>query len=378
MKIVRVSDYDEFKGYKEEWDTLLLKSRADNIFLTYEWIDAYIRHFLKKRDLFILKVLDDQRLIGIAPLMIRRCRYFGLPVRVVSFIGTVISDRMNFITDADKKKAIGLILDYLMTVQREWDFIDLQEIADDTGTEDVIKEWLKDRKCINILGPSSRCLFIDFNREDGLSPCQRFSKSFQEKYRRANNKRPFLNLEFKGYRDNGSGSERLFADTCMIERHSWKVRKRKGIFSKADSRDFHREIFDRFLKNRWIYLSILKSDGRPIAYRYGYLYNRRVYSYNHSFDERYSNVSPGRMLVLWTLKGCVKEGISEYDFLRGEERWKGMLTKDFRTHNRIRIFRTTFYSKCLYYLQSRLMPYLKNKKTLHNAWMRIKENLGWA
>ena len=196
LKITRISNYREFESCETIWNDLVSTSATRNVFLAFEWIDAYIRHFLKNGELLILKILDGNELVGIAPLMITRCRYFGLPVRVVSFIGTVISDRMDFIMDGNKQKGIGLVLDYLMDIEREWDFIDLHEIAEDTGTTEAIGIWLRHKKCINILGPTSKNFFISFNREGGFSPCQRFAKSFSEKYRRAKNKRPSSHRRF--------------------------------------------------------------------------------------------------------------------------------------------------------------------------------------
>lgn len=378
MKIVRVSDYDEFKGSKEEWGALLSRSGTSNIFLTYEWIDACIRHFLKGRGLLILKVLDADRLIGIAPLMIKRSRYLGFPVKTVSFIGTLISDRMDFIVDGDKRKIMGLVLDYLMHIEREWDFIDLREIPDDTGTMDAVKEWLRNRKGTNILGPSSKAFFVDFGGQQAVALSQIFSKKFHKEYRQAKNKGTDLDLKFERYTNETIiGAERFFSEICAIEGNSWQGRARKGIFSKEDNKSFHGEIFDRFSKNRWIDLSILRLDGKPIAYKYDYLYRQRLYSYNQSFDEKYSHLSPGTMLMMWALKDSAEKGISEFDFLKGEEKWKAALTQSFKVHDRIRISGNAFYPRCLTYLRTRFIPYVKNIKAVYRVWKKIREVLGW-
>jgi len=76
-------------------------------------------------------------------------------------------------------------------------------------------------------------------------------------------------------------------------------------------------------------------------------------------------------------KGCDKKGISEFDFLRGDETWKRLLTKAFKTHSRVRIFRRTPCSRCLYFLQSTVMPFLKKSRFLYSAWIKTKEMLGW-
>ncbi|MDP8229683.1 MAG: GNAT family N-acetyltransferase [Candidatus Gorgyraea atricola] len=375
MKIKRISIYKEFTECKDSWDELVSRSNADNIFLTYDWIDGVIRHFYKDASLLILNVFDDEKLVGIAPLVIRKYRYFGLQVKAVCFIGTIYSDRMDFIMDGDGKKALGLILDYLETIKEEWDFIDLQEILDGTGTSETIETWLKDKRYMNILGPSSKVFFMDLNGKDRDAKQKKFSKKFNREFKQAKNRGLGLELDFKRQRDKIAEPGRFFSDICRVEGDSWQGKEKKGIFSKQATRDFHKEMFSVFAEKGWVDLSILKLDGRTIAYMYDYCYGKMIYSYNASFDRRYSCFSPGTMLMLWILKDSIERGIPELDFLRGEEGWKKNLTKTFKTHNRIRIFRDTFYSGCLYLLYLKIMPFLKKSRFLHRAWMKTKEML---
>jgi len=96
-----------------------------------------------------------------------------------------------------------------------------------------------------------------------------------------------------------------------------------------------------------------------------------------AFDKRYSKSSPGTMLMWWALKDSLARDVSEFDFVKGEDLWKNRFTQDFKVHNRIRVFRNGLYGRFLYCLQSRIMPYMKSKKNLHEAWMKIKEKMGW-
>lgn len=376
LRIAEVSNYDEFTKRRDAWEDLLSRSGIDNIFLTYEWVDACIRYFCKGQRLLILNVFKGDRLVGIAPLMIRRYKYFGLPVRAVFFIGTIISDRMDFILGGHKEESIALIMDYLIDMKSDWDFIDLQEIAEHTASREIIEAWLKGRKLLNIIGPSTKSFFIEFNENKDYF-YETFSKGFNAGLKKIKKKDPDSNAEFKRYINKDIETEKLFSVLTEIERHSWKAERQSGIFSKEDSTNFHREIFDIFSKKRWLYLSILSLDEKPIAYVYNYLYGKRSYNYSIAFDKRYSKLSPGTILMLWTLKDSLMRDLSEFDFARGEGSWKKMLTQDFKVHNRVRIFKDTLYCRFLYCLQSRIMPYMKGKKNLHGAWMKIKDKMGW-
>ena len=121
MKIIEISDYNKFSESKAEWEDLLSRSKVDNVFLTHDWIDGCVRHFYADERLLILNVFDGDNLVGIAPLIIKRDKYFGLPLKTVCFIGTSISDRMDFILDGNKEEVISFIFDYLISMKKEWD-----------------------------------------------------------------------------------------------------------------------------------------------------------------------------------------------------------------------------------------------------------------
>lgn len=378
MKIIEVSDYKKFMDRKAEWEDLLSRSKVNNIFLTHDWIDSCIRHFYANDRLLILNVFNGANLTGIAPLAIKKEKYFGLLVKTVSFIGTSISDRMDFILDGNKEEIIELIFDYLISIKEEWDFIDLQEFAEYTGNMSAIERYVKDRKVINIFGTAKKSYFINFDASREFI-FQKFSKKLNRRFKKINNKNIGLNLEFQRYSNGNIKAEGLFAEAEAIEGRSWKGKKQSGIFLKKETRDFHREILNRFSKNRWIDFSILSVNKKPVAYIYNYLYGHRAYNYSVAFDKKYSDISAGTMLMWWILRDSKFLGVVlEFDFARGEDSWKTRFTQNFRIHSRVRIFKDAFYSKCLYLLQSRIMPFMRGVKILHSAWMKIKDVLRWT
>ena len=207
--------------------------------------------------------------------------------------------------------------------------------------------------------------------------CQDFSKKFHRKLTKVNNKWHGLDLSFERYTGGGISGDKVFSELNAIEDRSWKGDERSGIFSNPVSLGFHKEIFSKFSDNGYLDLSILNLGSRPIAYIYNYLYGRRSYNYSIAFDKKYSKLSPGTLLMLWALADSSSKDIKEFDFARGEGDWKARFTKDFRMHDRIRVFKNTAYSRILYYLQSGIMPYMKRRKAIYNLWMKLKGWLGW-
>ena len=376
LRIKEVSDYTEFAGYKTQWRDLCFRSRLNNIFLTFDWIDLYVRHFCKNKRLLILTVYDKDVLVGIAPLMIKRHRYHGLDSRCLCFIGTDIFDRTDFIVDGDKEKIIMSMLDYLIKISNRWNYIDLQEISEDTGTLDIIRDWLVQRGIVNLLESQEKSFYMQLNG-DRNSLLEKFERRFEQKMRKIKNRGSDLNLQFKRY-TNGEIDEDLLSSISLIMKHSWKGRRRKSIFSGKVTGNFHREMLKKSSNNKWLDLSVLSVDGKPIAFIYNYLYSQRLSNYSMEFDDRYSHISPGTILMYWILKDPSSRDVLEFDFGKGEEAWKERFTKKFRMHNRIRIFKDDSCSKILYLqhlLYLKIKPCLKRNKALYRGLTRIKDVL---
>lgn len=374
LRIAEISDYNEFKNYREPWDDFLKKSPANNIFLTYDWIDACIRHFCMDERLMILNVFKGERLIGIAPLMIKRYTYLGIRTRSVCFIGTGVSDRMDFILEEDKEAVMTLMLNYIMKLSSEWDIVDLQEIMEDTGTIDMAKKWLSDKNISNLLGPSFNSFLISFNGNNDILS-QKFSNRFYRKLRKAKKRNPALDIKCDRYMNGDIAAKCALSDINTIIKNSWQGRTQRSIFSKSSIKDFHREIFDRFCEKGWVDLATLKANGQPIAYVYNYLYMQRAYNYSMEFDKRYAYFSPGTTLMFWLLSDSVPRDISEFDFGKGDEPWKSGLTRSFKPHTRLRIFRDTRYGRVLRFLCSELVPFLKRNKIIHRVLSGMKQRI---
>src|SRR4051794_23919497 len=64
---VRLLEPKEFDTLKEKWNALLSKSRSDTVFLRWEWMHTWWRHFGRNRTLFLIGAESDGELVGLAP-----------------------------------------------------------------------------------------------------------------------------------------------------------------------------------------------------------------------------------------------------------------------------------------------------------------------
>jgi len=89
ITVEKVVTREEFKGLAAAWSSLLQESASDTLFLTHEWLNAWWEVFGSERELYILLVRDSEELIGIAPLIRREVRHYGLlPFRRLEFLAS--------------------------------------------------------------------------------------------------------------------------------------------------------------------------------------------------------------------------------------------------------------------------------------------------
>ena len=75
-------------------------------------------------------------------------------------------------------------------------------------------------------------------------------------------------------------------------------------------------------ENDWLQLSFFTLGGEKAAAYMSFIYDQRLWVYNSGWNLKYSEFSPGWVLLANLLKWSNDNGIHEFDFMRGGERYK--------------------------------------------------------
>ncbi len=75
-------------------------------------------------------------------------------------------------------------------------------------------------------------------------------------------------------------------------------------------------------------MTFLMADGESAAASYGFEYAGRLYWYLSGFASQYAKYSVGSVLIMQLLRNAIDQGLSEFDFLTGDEAYK----KNWDTH----------------------------------------------
>lgn len=93
---------------------------------------------------------------------------------------------------------------------------------------------------------------------------------------------------------------------------------RKGSFMDDSMEAFFRDLLDI----EGSVVSILLGGGSPVAGAFGFLDADTYYLYNSGFAPEAGGASPGVVLVDRLIAAAIDRGLSRFDFLKGDERYK--------------------------------------------------------
>lgn len=334
---------ESFSQLENIWNILLQNSNSNNPFLTFQWQKTYWRYFAGNKKLFIITIKNKEKIIAIFPLMITT----NLGFKKIQFIGTSISDYLDFIIEKGKEEeSIKIFILWLKENEKLWDLIDLQQIPSLSLNFSILKKILLENNLSFYDSLQEICPFISLpeNYDEFKSfLSKRFSKNITYYSR-------LLQKSFKV--DYDLISENSFLDERMDElfklhQTRWQKEKLPGAFFSKKRKLFHKEIAREFLKENWLRLYTLSLDRKISAVLYGFVYNEKFYYYLSGFDYKLSKYSIGTLLTSFCIKEAILNKLKEFDFLRGGEEYKYKWTKDEKQNKCLQIFKKESKSKIL-------------------------------
>ncbi len=313
---------------KEDWTSLLEKSKCDTIFLTWEWMHTWWECFQEDKQLFILAVYDEnENLVGLAPLCKDKKKISIISVlNYIRFLGTmpVSSDHLDFILyQGREKEALEAIVEYLFKENR-WDFCLLSNIPATSLTGRLLKEIMGNRPFQSEISQVCPYIPLPDQIEDFYSSLSGNIRNTIKRKRRSLHKKydDFELVIWENPDEIDDAMERLFE----LHEKRWVIVKHKGHFIRNDIRKFHKKIARIFLNSDMLRLYFLRVREDYVATLYTFKYNNKLFYYQGGWDPKWSKDRVGNILTSLAIEDAINKGYSEYDFLRGTELYKTQLT----------------------------------------------------
>src|SRR5204863_7867824 len=109
-------------------------------------------------------------------------------------------------------------------------------------------------------------------------------------------------------------------DAFAVHEVRWRGRPDGSGFATPAGRQFHRAALRRLAELGIPRIVALRLDGRPLAFHYFFLFERRLSVHRLAFDPAYARHSPGPLDTPDAIEAAAADGATIVEFLGGAER----------------------------------------------------------
>jgi len=295
-------------------ETLRTDSRQNlywsSVFVLPDWMRVWWQVFGAGNEMSIRTVRDGDKIIGVAPLMVKD--------GTACFIsGTDVCDYNDFITVPGREK------DFFYTLLDDMKHrnilnLDLKHVRPDST---VIKSFT--------IVAEGRGYAVSTVKED-VSVEMELPATFEEYLeeldtkQRHEVKRKMRRLTEEGKIEyhyiNSGGTLTPSMDTFF--RMFVESRQDKADFLTEKMKSYFNLLADTMAGNGLLRLGVLELDSKPVAEIMCFDYNDCIYLYNSGYDPRYVSLSAGLISKVFAIKDSIEKKKKRFDFLKGAETYK--------------------------------------------------------
>jgi CelD/BcsL family acetyltransferase involved in cellulose biosynthesis len=311
----------DFSGIDPQaWNDLLKESAFDSPFMRHEYQRAWWEHRgggeWPDAQLMLVSACEDEKLVGIAPLFL--AEHDG--GRALMLNGSIeISDYLDLIVRRDDHaRFLKGLLDFLASRPTDsWRGLDWYNLPDSSPTLAALKAESARRGWVHheeMYRPTPR-IPLGGTFEEYLARVEKKQRhEIRRKMRRAEESGRGVRWYISDMRDPEAEID-AFLDLMEHDQN-------KANFLHDPMRAQMRSIIRAAHENGWLWLAFLEADGQRAAAGLNFDYKDKLWGYNAGVDRAFMDLSPGWVLLAYTLQWCCENGRAEFDFMRGDEEYK--------------------------------------------------------
>ena len=342
--IIEINQIGDLESYKLTWAALHAETPRASFFSTLEWLQTYWRHFGQKQRLRVLIARSSNRPIGIVPLVIRKEPTRLGTVRVLTYPLDYWGSTYQPL-GACQASTLSLAIRHLAATPRDWDLFEPRWVPaqSDLGRLENAME-LAGMACRST--PHQTFSTIDYSHYSSWRAYldSRSAKTRHELRRKQRQLRRGHTVEHIRYRPDPSragGGEpawRLYDECLEIARKSWQAKSTTGnTLCQESVQSFLAEAHEQAAHLGMLDLNLLKVDGQPVAYFYGYHTHGVLTGLRMGYDPS-GPKGAGAVLLSMVLEESFQRGDPMIDLGVGAEGFKSKLrtsvTKTYRLSHR--------------------------------------------
>lgn len=310
MPVELIHSIERLHAIKPEWDRLWQSLPQAAPFQHSGWILPWWDCFGSGR-LFSFAVWEGETLAALALLFLHQ--WDGR--RQVTFLGNGVSDHLDVLAGRPGQHAPA-ILAALAERSAEWDLCDLQDLPECSGMlqapapvgfeAEICPQYI----CSEIALPAAWKAYADA-LPHGL---RRNLRRYRSQLASAGEVR----IESAGTACFTEYLEALF----NLHRCRWASKNEAGMLDGEAKERFHRVAARNLWDAGLARLHGIRLNGTLVAVVYAFVRGARAYSYLGGFAPDLARFSPGALILEYSIQQAMAEGVTIFDFLRGEESYK--------------------------------------------------------
>jgi len=335
MNFILHKDFSDLSA--TAWNTLVEQSIADTPFSRYEYLSEWWQtlgggEWMGKSGegektsplLVLVSATENDQLIGIAPLFITE--YDGQ--QALMLVGSIeISDYLDLIVrEQDLPRFLSELFDFLTSpeVKAEgpspyaWTAVDWYNIPDSSPTRAALQVEFEKRGWqyqAEIYRPTPR-IPLNGSFEEYLARIDKKQRhEIRRKMRRAAESE--LNVRFIIVDINAD----IETETNDFF-HLMTQDPNKADFLTPLMREQMSVTIRTAFEQGYLWLAFLEIGGVKVAASLNFDYKNKLWGYNSGVSREHMELSPGWVLLAYTIQWCCENGRYEFDFMRGDEDYK--------------------------------------------------------
>ena len=354
-----ISRIEELRAIRAQWNDLENRQADRLLPLSHAWHMAWWESFGAHSQLALGVVSNGTELVAIAPLYTATERVGGFLLETTMLAVNGYSPFGGLLLAPDLNgETLDQILELLVT-NNPCDLIRLQKLPTDSA---LAQKVLRGSRLSVFVGieESLRTPVISL-QGDWLSYLKTLSSSSRKTVRRKL-RRFEKEDELRVQRfDISCSRDPVLEDIVAVSAHSWKAESGSDLESDTVGQDFLWRLIDELGPQKGVSAWVLFSGDKPIAFELLLHYDGIVYPIRADYDQSYTCVSPGSMLMAQVLRHLFDAGQDHtYDCCGDNYEYLRSWSKETRTHVDVDLFSRALLPSLAYSLKYSVAPFMRN------------------
>jgi CelD/BcsL family acetyltransferase involved in cellulose biosynthesis len=301
---------ESFETLRSLWLDPKQPLQWDCLFVLPGWLKVWCDVFSDESSPYIIAVRDKDKVIGIAPLMVKgeEARFIGDPD---------VCDYQDFIIATGRgREFFETLINHLgkQGIRR----FDLNTVRGDSKVLTELMAVAESLGCAIYCDPEDFTLELDLPASWDKFLAELTGKQRHEVRRKLRRLKEAGEINYRVV----EGSKEVMAEMETFLALFGLSRSDKTAFMTNQMRYYFRLLAESMAKTNLLKLSFVDVDGTPAAAVMCFDYDSTIYLYNNGYDGRFSSLSVGLLSKVLTIKESIRRGKKKYDFLKGTEEYK--------------------------------------------------------